>query len=250
MASTNKTSNYELSQFIGSDKPAWLSDYNGDMSKIDTGIHNAQTTATGADGKADANTTNIGDMTYLSTTAKNTLVAAINEVDTNSETAQNTANNALTTANSANTNASEALTLINKFNLSNTGAISNLSIVGGSLSYQHSVRYASNSDGSIGKIYGSLTMNVTSNEGATITFTTPFRPADTINITGASLLQDIILPSAVGQNISGVSYSVSPLGVVTITLGSSWNGHRAGISFLACLLFFKDFGDSPVTPTP
>ena len=36
MSSTNKTVNYELSQFIGSDKPAWLVDYNGDMSKIDT----------------------------------------------------------------------------------------------------------------------------------------------------------------------------------------------------------------------
>ena len=35
MSSTNKTTNYELSQFIGSDKPAWLVDYNGDMSKID-----------------------------------------------------------------------------------------------------------------------------------------------------------------------------------------------------------------------
>lgn len=40
MSSTNKTANYELSQFIGSDKPAWLIDYNGDMSKIDTAIHN------------------------------------------------------------------------------------------------------------------------------------------------------------------------------------------------------------------
>ena len=54
MSSTNKTTNYELSQFVGSDKPAWLQDYNADMSKIDTGIHNAATTATGADGKADA----------------------------------------------------------------------------------------------------------------------------------------------------------------------------------------------------
>ena len=36
MGSTNKTSNYELSQFLGSDKPAWLLDYNGDMLKIDT----------------------------------------------------------------------------------------------------------------------------------------------------------------------------------------------------------------------
>ena len=52
------------------------------MSKIDAGIHNAATTATGADGKADANTTAIGDLTYLATSAKNNLVAAINELVT------------------------------------------------------------------------------------------------------------------------------------------------------------------------
>ena len=36
MASTNHTTNYSLSQFVGSDKPAWLGDYNQDMTKIDT----------------------------------------------------------------------------------------------------------------------------------------------------------------------------------------------------------------------
>lgn len=37
MASTTKTTNLELSQFVGTDKPAWLTDYNGDMQKIDDG---------------------------------------------------------------------------------------------------------------------------------------------------------------------------------------------------------------------
>lgn len=62
MGSTNKTTNYELSQYIGTDKPSWLNDYNNDMLKIDTQMKvnataagNAQTTATSADGKADAN---------------------------------------------------------------------------------------------------------------------------------------------------------------------------------------------------
>ena len=58
MSSTNKTPNYDLSQFVASDKPAWLSDINGDMSKIDTAIKSASDTATGADGKADANACN------------------------------------------------------------------------------------------------------------------------------------------------------------------------------------------------
>ncbi len=38
MAHTNSTDNYELSQFLGTDKPAWLVDYNGDMLKIDTAL--------------------------------------------------------------------------------------------------------------------------------------------------------------------------------------------------------------------
>lgn len=69
MSSTNKTANYNLSQFIGSDKPAWLVDYNGDMAAIDTQMKanadaaaDAQTTATGADGKADTNATAISTL--------------------------------------------------------------------------------------------------------------------------------------------------------------------------------------------
>ena len=36
MASTNKTTTLGLSQFVGTDKPDWLTDYNDDMEKIDT----------------------------------------------------------------------------------------------------------------------------------------------------------------------------------------------------------------------
>lgn len=35
MTATNHTKNYDLSQFAGTDRPTWLGDYNGDMSKID-----------------------------------------------------------------------------------------------------------------------------------------------------------------------------------------------------------------------
>lgn len=48
MSSTNKTNYYSLSQYIDSDKPTYLSDYNSDMSKIDAGIHGVQETATTA----------------------------------------------------------------------------------------------------------------------------------------------------------------------------------------------------------
>lgn len=69
MSSTNHTANYGLSQFLGTDKPAWLVDYNGDMSAIDTQMKAnadaasaAQTTANTADGKADTNASAISTL--------------------------------------------------------------------------------------------------------------------------------------------------------------------------------------------
>lgn len=38
MSSTNKTTNYNLSQFVGTDVPSYLGDYNSDMNKIDKAI--------------------------------------------------------------------------------------------------------------------------------------------------------------------------------------------------------------------
>lgn len=35
MTASKHTANYNLSQFAGTDRPTWLGDYNGDMSKID-----------------------------------------------------------------------------------------------------------------------------------------------------------------------------------------------------------------------
>ena len=48
MGATNPTPYYDLSQFVGTDKPAWLQDYNGDMLKIDSGINAAKVAADSA----------------------------------------------------------------------------------------------------------------------------------------------------------------------------------------------------------
>ena len=42
MSSTNKTTKLGLSQFLGTDKPAWLGDYNSDMQKIDDAFANLE----------------------------------------------------------------------------------------------------------------------------------------------------------------------------------------------------------------
>lgn len=70
MASTNKTSNLQLSQFIATDTPTWLVDYNGDMEKIDAGVGRveelAQTASTQATGVASGLQTTNQNVTTLS----------------------------------------------------------------------------------------------------------------------------------------------------------------------------------------
>lgn len=41
MASTNKTTNLQLSQYLAADKPTWLDDYNSDMKTIDAAVGRA-----------------------------------------------------------------------------------------------------------------------------------------------------------------------------------------------------------------
>lgn len=66
MSATNKTTYLDLPQFIGTDVPSWLGDFNGAMEKIDTGYNNvdikamqASSTANSASSKADINTQSI-----------------------------------------------------------------------------------------------------------------------------------------------------------------------------------------------
>ena len=51
MTATNHTENYNLSQFVGTDHPTWLDDYNSDMTKIDAQMkQNADDIASAAGG--------------------------------------------------------------------------------------------------------------------------------------------------------------------------------------------------------
>ena len=117
MASTNKTTNYDLSQYTANDKPTYLVDYNSDMNKIDNQMKAnsdlaglAKTEADDLSSRVDGqdiiigtlNTTvgqhttdirtlntnvsnlntKVGDLTNLNTTDKTDVVSAVNEVNT------------------------------------------------------------------------------------------------------------------------------------------------------------------------
>lgn len=69
MSSTNKTATIELSQYVGTDKPTYLTDYNGDMLKIDNAIAadrdsiaTAQNTADGAASGVSSLNTALGNL--------------------------------------------------------------------------------------------------------------------------------------------------------------------------------------------
>lgn len=121
MASTNKTTNLELSQYVSSDKPTYLVDYNSDMAKIDTGVHTAQVTAdTASTAATNAQTTAEGAQTTASTAI------------TNAATAQTTANGAISNIGTlANLDTVNKANLVGAINEVNTSAVSSANILAG-----------------------------------------------------------------------------------------------------------------------
>ena len=232
MSSTNKTTNYELSQFLGTDKPAWLSDYNTDMNKIDTQMKANADAATSASGTASAASTAIGTLANLTTDVKTDLVSAINEVDSHADTAQGSADAVGVIANS---NAEKITTIQNYFKFTDfnttTATASGASIAA------NEIKYASNANGTLGKIYGRIVITTTATS-PTITFNTPFRPESTINVDGICTVFNV---TANVQNI--VPMTIATNGTVTIPLTNVGPNMTIRLLFPACVIFLEDFGD-------
>jgi len=239
MASTNKTTNYELSQFLGTDKPAWLSDYNGDMNKIDTQMKANADGVTAASGASSANTTAIGTLANLTTTAKTDLVNAINEVDSNADTAQSTANAAASNANIANTN-------IAKFNLTNISELTVTSNVGtvGSLTHLYIAKDSSNS---VFKLYGRVEINNLGGVSGTLSVSissTGLNPDTAYNISAAGL--EIRELTDGSDSVRPRDITVNTDGTITIqSFPKTLFGDTATdiVEFFPCIYFNKNFGD-------
>lgn len=234
MAHTNSTTHYEYPQFIGTDKPGWLTDVNNAYSAIDTDIYTAQTKADSAytladsaDGKADNATTtansaltnagtantNIGTMANLETTDKTSLVNAINEI-------------------------------IGKFDLSNVTHITSDDITNGT----GDVYVAVNSDGSLAKIYGSAT-SVNANTGV-LKFSTPLRPTSDITIVGGVVRVFNEHNNYDPQYIVVGDYTIKTNGDVELNYGAlNPDTYNNRFILINSLIFVKDFGDTP-TPEP
>ena len=85
MASTNKTPNYNLSQFSDDDKPSWRGDVNADNLKVDTNIHRI-------DAQTSDNLQNITQVKKDLTKAQSDIVSATNTANTAKSEADNSKN--------------------------------------------------------------------------------------------------------------------------------------------------------------
>ena len=256
-ASTNKTTHYNLSQYISSDKPTYLVDYNDDMSAIDTGIYNAktqadlgvtnagiaqstaenaQTTANTAvtnasSAQTDANTglSRIGTMANLLTTEKGSVVGAINEVvgdieDVESQVNQNTSD-------------------INKFNFTTfnnyNGSSANVTTSGCTIT-NGTVSVASNSDGSICKVYGTLYLAKTNQLAKIYIANSGITPSENI-VVGPIGLE---IPQSGSIYGSSTSLVLNTNGTIEITSYGTPAGNNANLLMIPFVIFVKNFGDT------
>lgn len=194
MASTNKTSNYNLSQYIGSDKPTYLGDYNNDMLKIDNGMEENKT--------------------------------MIETAQSDIETAQNTANNALTKA----TNNETSITSLQQyFNLKNQLVLNeqNLTCGQGTIFSNRTAYIQYNDAGTLAKFIGNIAISVPQAGNVSVNVNTNLHPSGNIGIPCAGMVctQDRTLPWIFNLNINTNGavefiFSATQPGIWNIMLGN------------------------------
>lgn len=237
MSHTNATSNYNLPQFLGSDKPAWLGDINPAMSAIDTQMKANADASTTAGTNATTALNGIGTLANLTTTEKTNLVGAVNEIDTELGTVSGVASSASGAATIAKNTADTLSDYVNIDTYGNATATTS----NGSIAYVN-FSYASNEDATVGKIYGYCTSISSSIQDTTITIAgLPFRPSADIAINGVAYAQDLT-----NGEIFPTTLNVKTDGTATITYGSAFYNRTMKIIITACILFIKSFGDVPI----
>lgn len=259
MASTNKTTNYNLSQYVGTDKPTYLGDYNSDMLKIDTQMkQNADDIATAISSAQTATTTaNQANTTanQANTTANNANTTA-ESANTTANNAQSTANSALSTATTAQSGVNSALEKVNavaqKLNLTSFETIpySNITNTGGGSVYAGEIYTATNADGSIGKIYGRVVMHTNGSSGK-IVIPTQLRPKDNQGVATDLVVNGIcitkVAKGAPVKNIDPATVTIKANGNVEANYNKfNETGDDFSFMFIACVLFLTPFNDQPI----
>lgn len=115
MSTTNSTTNYHLSQYVGSDVTSYLTNYNSDMSAIDTQMK------ANADAASAANTNASAAITTANAAASDasSALSTANAASSTATSAQTAAQEAQTAAGAAQTDAAAALTASEANNIAN-----------------------------------------------------------------------------------------------------------------------------------
>lgn len=117
MSSTNKTPNYSLPQYIDTDKPTFLGDFNDAMGIIDKGMNDNKNSAGEGSNKMDEANARIGDAEETLTETQNqvdSISGLADTIETKVQTALTQANDAATKSGQANTNSTAAVNAANQ----------------------------------------------------------------------------------------------------------------------------------------
>lgn len=238
MSATNHTTNYNLPQFVGSDKPAWLGDVNPAMNAIDTAMHaNAVKAQQGVDDAQTAQTT--------AETAEQHAQDAI----TNAGTAQTTANQAIANIGTAN----EKITALEQLLVMDD--ITNATFQFNGTTSTINLTLAQNTAGSVFKFYGYFVINNTS--GGTINPVSGKTNAQGRLKTGLYLntapshsfmIRPVGLCHQLNSNVEDITAYVEEDGEITLSwwgMNSMSNNTQKRVNIPACLYFNTNFGDTP-----
>lgn len=246
MSATNSTPNYGLPQYVADDKPTYLGDFNKAMLDIDTNMKTIENKAVSAESSvatANSNSSQALENANQASTKADTAQATATQAQTTATTAKNIADTAQRTAENAQTTANQNKVNISKFNLTNiknyTGRqiqLNHGSVVAGT------INVASNSDGSVCKIYGNLILTgdgVNQLRNVTIA-NTDLRPNTNITINPIGIF------SSSNTLAEPVSVTIDTEGNLTFSIYGNASGNGNAI-FNPVLLFMSDFGDTSIS---
>lgn len=247
MSATNTTSFLQLPLFTATDKPTWLGDFNGAMSKIDTGVASNNNKITEQTGQIAA----VQKMAENATVTANTASSVAESATQDAAAAASAASNAQIDATQA---LSKANSLENRFELVKFGQVTQTLMTPSSgLTIRNSViNYALNQDGTYGKVYGRIQATTqTGASGQRVTLkagSIPFKkPSSTVKVTFIGITSS----TRVGQNdidrINVADMWLEPDGSCSFSaLSTPWTDEYVNIDILAIPIYFKDFGDTGV----
>ena len=262
---SNETDNYDLPQFIGTDKPTWLGDFNTAMASIDagmaenaSGITSLGTRVSSAESAASQASSDVATLT----STVSTLSSNVQSATTTANNAQSTATSALNTANTADgkadtnataiaTNASAISALdtrvtsaegdIQKFNL--TGSEITPSRVTGTFTIpaNSKIGFATNSDGSIASLYGQLTCTSVTSAG-TAKIATSLRPESEMTVYGVCISATYAGTTAF-KRLQQVGITIKTNGDIVFPVDMIANNDSCRLIFINTMIFIKDLGE-------